>query len=588
MKYSDQISQWLWEMGYTTCFFVSGGHCMHLVESLAQRLRCVPTVHEVTAGIAAEYFNVVAEGRERALALVTSGPGLTNIVTAAVGAWQESRELLILGGQVKREDLNDGTLRQSGYQELCGAQLMKPVTVRSVTLADPVDRDEFVRLTQVPTGQRQGTVFLEIPVDIQAAAFDSRISGPIVLPAPPEISAASRRKLDEAVQMLRQASRPILLIGSGVSRTTALEMAEAGRFDSIPVMTTRNAADRIDSALPTYFGRPSMIGMRYANLILQQADLVLALGARLSFSFTGYARDQFVPVGKVVQVDIDPAETAKRSPNITMGINMDAGEALRYLTERQNGDYREWITYCQEIRKALPLEDPANTTGPGFVSPFEFYRQLSDLCTPDDLLTPSSSGLGFNLFFQCFRQKAGQITITDKALAAMGYGLGGAIGMAMAGGGRRTILTEGDGGFAQNLQDLGTVAMNRLNIKMFLFDNAGYASMRMTQKKFFGGKFVGCDSDVDLGLPIWDRLFHAWDIPGMRLTPEFASDSAFLDAFRSTGPAAFIIPIDRAQTYFPRSVSKALSDGRMVSVPLHEMAPPLDEPLRSRVMKYLV
>jgi acetolactate synthase-1/2/3 large subunit len=587
MKYSDRIAGWMSELGYSTCFFVSGGHCMHLVESFSRKLRCIATVHEVTAGIAAEYFNVVAEGKERAFALVTSGPGLTNIVTAAAGAWQESRELLIIGGQAKVEDLSDGSLRQLGFQELPGAALMKPITVRSTSLSEPVDRDEFVRLTQLPPGSRPGTVFLEIPVDIQGSPFESRVTGPIVQPAFPQIPTEEMHKLKIASQMLRQASRPILLIGSGIGRKLALALAREGAFDRIPVMTTRNAADRVDSNLPTWFGRPSMVGMRHSNLLLQQADLVLAIGTRLSFSFTGYARDQFVPSGKVVQIDIDPAETAKRLPEIALRIHTDAGAALQFLVRQPLGDYSDWIAYCERLRNMLPLEDPANVTGPGFVSPFEFYREMSNLCTPDDLLTPSSSGLGFNLFYQCFRQKAGQIAITDKALAAMGYGLGGAIGMAIAGKGRRTILFEGDGGFAQNIQDLGTVAIRRLNLKIFVFDNGGYATMRMTRKNYFEGGAVGCDADVDVGLPRWDRVFHAWDIPCMRLSPDFARDETFLTAFRSEGPMAFVVPVDKAQTYFPRGFSKALPDGRMVSAPLHEMNPPLEENLRLQVTKYL-
>jgi acetolactate synthase-1/2/3 large subunit len=212
---------------------------------------------------------------------------------------------------------------------------------------------------------------------------------------------------------------------------------------------------------------------------------------------------------------------------------------------------------------------------------------LSNLATADDLVIPCSSGSAFTVMMQTFRGKLGQRTVTNKGLASMGYGLSGAIGAAFAGAGRRTILVEGDGGFTQNLQELGTVTANKLNLKIFLFDDDGYASIRMTQKNYFGGRYVGCDLATGLGIPNWQLLFQAYSVPVMRLGPGFDVDPAFLEAFNRAGAAAFLVHIDPNQTYFPKISSRVTSSGSMESNPLHRMTPDLDDATSAKVFRFL-
>lgn len=169
----------------------------------------------------------------------------------------------------------------------------------------------------------------------------------------------------------------------------------------------------------------------------------------------------------------------------------------------------------------------------------------------------------------------------------MGYGLSGAIGAAMAGHGRRTILVEGDGGFTQNLQELGTVAANKLNLKIFLFDDNGYASIRMTQKNYFGGRYVGCDVETGLGIPKWELLFAAYSIPVMRVGPDYQHEASFLESFHAPGPAAFLVHIDPSQTYFPKISSRVTASGSMESNPLHRMTPDLSDEVAQKVFRYI-
>jgi acetolactate synthase-1/2/3 large subunit len=251
------------------------------------------------------------------------------------------------------------------------------------------------------------------------------------------------------------------------------------------------------------------------------------------------------------------------------------------------GDHRTWVDYCRRIRIAAPLVESVNQTREGYISPYAFISELSDLCVDDDVVIPCSSGSAFTVPMQAFRLRAGQLMVTNKGLAAMGYGLSGAIGAALAYPSRRTLLFEGDGGFAQNLQEIGTAAVNRLNLKIFIFDDGGYASIRMTQKNYFKGGYIGCDTETGLGMPDWRHIFAAYGVTSTVVGPEFAQDVAFREAFEAPGINAFLVKIDPEQTYFPKITSRVTAAGGMASEPLHRMSPPLDPILLAEIGAHL-
>jgi acetolactate synthase-1/2/3 large subunit len=233
------------------------------------------------------------------------------------------------------------------------------------------------------------------------------------------------------------------------------------------------------------------------------------------------------------------------------------------------------------------VEEDINEEFAGFIAPQGFVTSLSALMRANDVLIPCSSGSAFTTAMQCFQQKKGQRIITNKALASMGYGLSGAIGAAISSG-LRTVLLEGDGGFSQNMQELGTVAAQNLNIKIFIFDDAGHASIRMTQRNYFSGKYIGCDRATNLGLPNWDKVGDVWGIETMRLSNlKDLSQKVFQVLFNKTGPAIFILSICPDQTYFPKIASRMLPTGSMESNPLHAMSPPLSDSISGKVFRYI-
>ena len=586
--YSDQMCDWLVEAGYTHCFFVAGGNIMHLLNSARSRFKCVPVIHEVTAGIAAEYFNELDLGENvKAFVLVTAGPGLTNVITAMAGAQMESRELLVIGGQVKSTDLATDGIRQRGIQEIGGSKLVESICKESRTLSTPEDKASFMGSVNNSKTPRKGVVFLEICLDVQGAPVNS-IYEKVSLKIEPSPK-FELKKYETVITELSKATRPIILLGGGISRRFAKEKLDELLELGIPLMTTWNGADRIPDTEDINWGRPNTWGMRHSNILIQQSDYVIAVGTRLGLQHTGFNWQEFVPNGKVVQIDIDASELQKGHPKLHLGVQGDAEEFLNHLLDNRiklDADLQEWLTFGSTVKELVPVSDRGNNCGTGFFNPYDFILELSQHIHLGDVLVPSSSGAAETVNMQAAQLPRGAHVVTNKGMASMGYGLGGAIGAAFKTG-KRVIHIEGDGGFAQNLQELGTVRINNLPIKTFIFDNGGYASIKMTQISYFDGAFIGCDDESGLGLPDWNKLFDAFGISCRRLETGSGLSAEVLSELEDNEPRAFLVPIHPEQTYFPKITSQVMKNGSMKSNPIHLMTPPLDSITASKVFKYI-
>ena len=593
-KYAAYIVDLLIEHGFTDCFFVAGGNIMHLLDAARTRLKCTPFIHEASAAIASEYFNEVSRhtsGR-RSVVCVTAGPGITNALTGIAGAWLESRSLLIIGGQVKSTDLKKGRVRQAGIQEIDGISLVRGMVKNSIQINKIKKKATLVESLEDAFIDRRGPVFWEFCIDIQGQQVPRLMprigSTPRSAPASNNVKRLSRR----LARRLARSKRPVLLLGGGVRRDVAAQSLQLLNKSLIPIMTTWNAADRVPFDNPRYFGRPNTWGMRYSNVILQQCDLLIALGSRLGLQQTGFNWESFAPLAHVIHVDIDSNELHRPNPGPRTKIRADANSLLLNLAtlverEHVSDQFQEWSHFCAEVRDALPLSEESNQWSNMYFNPYDFVISLSKCAPKNSVCIPCSSGGAFTVFMQAFQQQREQLIVSNKGLASMGYGLSGSIGAAIAEPHRCIILNEGDGGFAQNLQELGTVRSNSLNIKMFIWANDGYASIRMTQRNYFNGAWIGCDTSTGLGLPDWKSLASAFDIPFITLDPFEPVDGQLLDVFRRKGPEFILIPIDPDQTYFPKISSRVTSDGSMESAPLHQMTPPLSSEVEKKVLRYL-
>jgi acetolactate synthase-1/2/3 large subunit len=249
-------------------------------------------------------------------------------------------------------------------------------------------------------------------------------------------------------------------------------------------------------------------------------------------------------------------------------------------------DFSEWRAFGKTVFDHFPLNDRNNQTSPGFISPYVFIESLSRTLSNDSVFIPCSSGGAFTVSMQTFKVKEGQKVVTNKGLASMGYGLSGAIGAAESTG-LLTALVEGDGGFAQNIQELGTVVQGKLNLKMFVFSNSGYASIRMTQKNYFNGAYLGCDIETGLGLPDLRMIAAAYNLPYTSIVNSDEIDQNLEEICKRVGPELIEVRIDPDQTYYPKITSRILENGTMESNPLHLMTPDLSTEEISKFLPYL-
>lgn len=592
--YSDHVVKILKELGYTHCFFVAGGNIMHLLNSAREQFVCIPFVHEVSAGIAAEYFTELSAGTsQKAFVMVTAGPGLTNLTTSIAGAWHESRELLVIAGQVKSTDLRSQQIRQRGIQEIDGVGLLRSLTKVSKRIVGPIDDQQFVDVIECGSRSRKGPVVFEICIDVQGKKYTKRDSI-FYLSSTKQHPSGLSRKTRKVINSLRNSKRPIVLIGGGVSYEFMKNAQDEIERLGIPVMTTWNGADRVSSGRSNYLGRPNTWGQRSANVIIQQSDLIIAIGTSLGLQQTGFNWTEFGKNAKIIHVDIDKFQLNNFHPRKDIKINVDSEIFLNEFfkeTKRQSiyFNFQDWMSFGKRVRNIIPLNDSKNITNLGYVKPYEFVMAQNQCIDEDAILIPSSSGGAETVTMQAFEPIGNQRILGNKSLASMGYGLAGALGASLAFPDKQIILNEGDGGFSQNLQDLGTVERNSCNIKMFIWSNNGYASIKMTQQNYFNGAWIGCDKQTGLGIPDWKKIANAYDIPFKFFNAGIIYDypNELRKILSIKGPVLIEVPIDPNQTYYPKITSEVLENGTIISNPIHLMTPELNKDISESVFKFI-
>jgi acetolactate synthase-1/2/3 large subunit len=594
LTYSDQLLDWLVDAGYTNCFFVPGGNSMYLLDAARKRVDCTVFLHEVSATIAAEYFNETDNSGRKAFVLLTAGPGLTNAVTGIAGAWLENRELLVIGGQVKSSDLMSGGIRQRGIQEIDGISLVGSITKIALRLDRPIRRKKFEAVIRMSSEKRPGPVFLEVCLDVSASPANPKLdSKRSIFENHHAKPAGYLMGLKKMRRLLKQSSRPLVLFGAGVNREAALKSLIYLETVGIPAASTWSGADRVPADFSLYAGRPNYFGMRWSNIILQQADLLIAVGTRLNLQQTGFNWKSFLPLGKIVHVDIDLSELRKGHPKTDLKLNVDSGVFLEDLKtllqdyfEVSKKDLSEWSMYVSEMRQLLPTVEISESRD-GYLNPHLVIKEISKSSTESDVIIPCSSGGTFTAVLQTFEVKAGQKMISNKGLASMGYGLAGAIGASISSPGSNVILFEGDGGFAQNLQELGTVSALSLRLKIVIFSNDGYASIKSTQRRFMSGSFVGCDKESGLILPKWSEIAASFNIRCREISTWQEFHSALPEFLSNPGPDLMVISCDPEYDYVPKVLSRKTSSGNMESNPIQTMWPSLDATTEEVAFRYM-
>jgi acetolactate synthase I/II/III large subunit len=583
IKVSDYVIRFLHEFGVRRVFMLTGGGCMHLVDSVGRQpgLEYVCCLHEQAVAYAAqahaEYTGTLSA------ALVTTGPGGTNAVTGLAAAWLDSTPCIFLSGQVKRADLLLGRgVRSMGPQEVDIISVVKPLTKYARTILEPNDiRYELERAVHEATTGRRGPVWLDIPLDVQAQVIDeSSLRGFV-----PEDTAAKSRQVKadavQAVSLLEQAKRPVLFIGNGARK--AYEKGLITRLADrlrIPVVLTWKAMDMFPEDYPWFAGRPGSVASRGANFTQQNSDYILVLGARLDLPQVAFSHRNFARAAKKVVVDVDANELGKLDMPIDVKSCADVTdfveEMLAQLDGRQTPSVEPWIARTREWLEKYPVVLPEYWSEPSrSVNPYVLIDVLSDLCTSDDVLAPGSSGACSDIFLQCFRLKQGQRVVNSPSLGAMGTGLPGAIGTCLASGKRRTICVNGDGGFQLNVQELETVHRLNLPIKFFVLCNGTYASIMSTQRNYFESRYVGSDPSSQMTLPDIRKVAEAYGIESAEITNHEGIRERVAALVQRPGPIVCAVNVTSDQPTAPRATSSARPDGTIVSLPMEDMAPRL-------------
>jgi acetolactate synthase-1/2/3 large subunit len=563
---------------------VTGGMAMHLNDAIGRcaELTYICCHHEQACAMAADGYARIAG--KPAVVHVTGGPGGINALNGVFGAFTDSIPMLVISGQAKRETCLSSydlpNLRQLGDQEVEIVPMVQKITKYAVLVRDPQTiRYHLERALHLATHGRPGPCWLDIPIDVQSAQVDESTLAPYdpAEDTEPGDPAALAKSVAEILDRLARAERPVILAGSGVHLAGMTDVFErvVTRL-GLPVTAAWTAPDVIPTDHPFYAGRPGTLGDRAGNFAVQKADVVLVVGSRLNIRQVSYNWENFAKSAFKIQVDIDPAELAKPTVKPDLGLRADLRDFLPEL-ERQAGErnldptkFSGWIAWCRERVMRYPVVT-AKMRASAALNPYVFMDALIRRLGPDDIVA-CGDGAACVVPFQVGHIQRGMRLFCNSGSASMGFDLPASVGAAIAGAGRRVICLAGDGSVQFNIQELETIQFHRLPIKIFVINNGGYLSIRMTQGGFFKGNFVGEGRRSGVSFPDYTRVAAAYGLPAMRIdSRDFDGPlGKFLDM---PGPALCEVVVDPAQEFEPKLSSRALPDDKMVSSSLEDMAP---------------
>ena len=594
IRLADYVANFLAEHGVTDVFSVVGGGAMHLNDALGHHpdLKVTYNHHEQACAIAAEAYARL--DNRIAAVCVTTGPGGTNAITGVVGGWLDSIPMFVISGQVRYDTTARFALKQAGAkvramgdQEYDIIKSVENMTKYARMIEDPMTiRYDLERAWHLATSGRPGPVWIDIPVNYQGMyietddlkEYDPKEDD---INLPPEVSIET---IDTVIEKIKNAKRPVFHAGYGIRLSGAYEcFRKVVEKLNIPVVTYWNAVDLIEDEHPLYTGRAGNMGDRPGNWAIQNADLILAVGTRISIRQVGYNWKTWARAAEVIMVDVDEGELKKPTLHVEMPVWADAKDFLHKLDERITDKVftdTKWLDICANWKKDYPAVLPRQWEENGrTANVYAFIRYLSSRL-PENSLTAVSNGACCVVGNQAYVIQKGSRMANNSAIASMGYGLPAAIGTCIGGGRKETICLEGDGSIMMNLQELQTIISNKLPIKIFLINNNGYHSIRITQTNLFNKNFVGIGPESgDLSFPEYKKIAEAFGYKYYSASSNKEMKEVVDEVLKLKGPVFTEIFTDTDQVWEPKSSTKRLEDGTLVSPPLEDLAPflPRDE-----------
>ena len=591
IKVSDFIAKFIAEHEDTakTVFMVSGGGNMHLIDSLGknENLEYVCNHHEQACAIAAEGYARVSN--KIGIAYVTTGPGGTNAITGVYGAWVDSIPTMIISGQVKfqttiasQPELN---LRQLGDQEVNIVDIVRPITKYAVMITDKNSiKFHLQKAVYEAKHGRPGPVWLDVPLDIQGAMVDEADLVEFKIPEEPKFDT----KIPQVLDALKAAKRPVIIAGNGVALAGANEeFLKLIKILEIPVIGTFARYDIVRNDHELFFGRYGSIGNRAANFVVQNSDLIIAIGARLNIRAVSYNWEFFGREAKKILVDIDQNELNKKTIAADIKIKSDAKVFISDLRSalKDELDFGAWLEICKNYRKNYPTIEPFRQNVKEWVDSYNFFNVLSN--HKRDLVYVFGNGTACVSSYQSLRLYENQKVVVNSGCASMGYDLPAAIGACFANGKKDTICVTGEGSLQMNIQEFQTIIHNKLPIKIFVLNNAGYISIRNTQNNFFKGHKVGSDKDSGVSFPNIVKLAEVYGFEACRIENQLNLKRELEEILSKPGAIVCEIMLSPTEKMEPKLSSKIKPDGKMVSKPLEDMFPflPREEFYKNMIIK---
>lgn len=587
IKVAKYIADFMVENGIKHVFTVTGGGAMHLNDAFGhyEGLTCVYNHHEQASAIAAEAYTRLTGNL--AGVCVTSGPGGTNAITGVLGGWLDSIPMFIVSGQVKRETTvwaTDVPLRQLGDQEFNIVDSVKTMTKYAHMVVEPNEiLYHLQKALYLCKEGRGGPVWLDIPLDVQAANVDMENLKHF---DEDECAADKTPVYDESLskfilEKITDAKRPVILAGTGIRYGNAhVEFIELINKLQIPVVTAWNAHDVLETDNPYFCGKPGTVGTRGGNFVVQNSDLLLVLGSRLNIRQISYNYKDFAKEAYKIIVDIDENELKKPTISPDLPVHANVKDVMASLIKQDysanNEDHIKWLDWAYKINQRYPAVLPQYFDNNKPLNPYAFADILFNILDADDTIV-CGNGSACVITFQCCKIRRGQRLFTNSGCAAMGYGFPAAIGAAVAEKGKRVICIDGDGSFQMNLQEMQTVVYNKLNIKIIYLNNNGYHSIRQTQVNLFQPPLVGVCDGTGLSFPDMKKISNAYGIPYVKIDSLDIVKEQLLNGFNMDGPVLIEVVTDEYQSFAPKLSSKVLPDGRIVSPSIDDMFPFLDK-----------
>ncbi|MBI3619772.1 thiamine pyrophosphate-binding protein [Candidatus Roizmanbacteria bacterium] len=583
VKLSDYVAETLKSHGVKYIFMITGGGAMHLNDSFGKTegLTYFCNHHEQASAIAAECYARLTNNI--GVCNVTTGPGGTNTLTGVIGAWLDSIPMLIISGQVKREvsmySYPNLKLRQLGIQEIDTINLVKAVTKYAKAVMDPLEiRYELEKALYIAKSGRPGPVWLDIPLDVQAAMINVKNLRPFnqrEVEKKPNLEYL-KKQVTEVLNLIKKSKRPVIVGGFGLRLGNSVELFyKLIRKLNIPIVTSLSAHDLMWETHPLYGGRFGLYGTRGGNFAVQNSDLLLVLGCRLTLWETGYEFKTFAREATKIMVDIDKAELNKPTFKPDVPINFDVklfiNETLRQINNHTIPDFSWWLTKTKHWHKKYPNILPEYKNENKYVNSYYLIGELSDLMTKDDVIV-TGNGTAFTCTCQSIKLKKGQRLCINIGCATMGYDLPAAIGAYLATNKKRVVLITGDGSVQMNLQELQTIVHHKMPIKIFILNNDGYLAIRITQSNYFKRVF-GSDKRTGVSFPNMLKIAKAYGIPSLRIDNQTNLKAKLRKVLNSKGPIICEIMMPPNQPLFPKPQAIVKSDGTLILKPLEDMSP---------------